>query len=369
LVPNQTYNSFQHKMRKQAHADKGVLVRTVEDDTTRTKGLDAKTSLVIHRLLDAGALDSLDYVVRTGKEGVIYHGTGPSGFSKKSPGKVPYPARTAEEGNEDEEDETEGNEDEEDETEEDSGETALSSEVVVQRGKPIEFAIKVYKTNLTEFTNRYEHVEGDHRFASVGQLSRQNNQKIVKIWAEKEMKNMTRMFRAGIPCPEPIRLDRNVLIMTFIGQDGWGAPQLAEMDLGSSHSRAAKCFVQVLLLARALWDRCKLVHADLSEFNVLFQDGVCFVVDVGQAVERMHPHAMEFLRRDLFNVLSFFFNKCKKTGCGGTDEAVEMVMDWIVHGPPTIEDVDDDEWSLYAKTLGSWADYRLAPKFAELLLC
>jgi serine/threonine-protein kinase RIO1 len=231
-----------------------------------------------------------------------------------------------------------------------------------------EFAVKVYKTSLTEFSNRHEYVEGDHRFKSLGQLSRQNNRKVVKIWAEKELKNMTRMFRAGIPCPEPVRLDKNVLIMSFIGQDGWGAPQLADLDLSSSPSKAGKCFVQVLLLARAMWDRCKLVHADFSEFNVLYLNGKCFVVDLGQAVERQHPNAEVFLHRDVYNLLTFFYNKCKRTGCGNADEQVCKVVKWIMNGTPEPDLlVEDQEWSKYAKELGSWADFRLAVKFAELL--
>jgi serine/threonine-protein kinase RIO1 len=361
LVPNRIYNSLQHKMKKQAHAEKGVLGRTVEEDSTRSKGLDAKTRLVIHRLLDAGVLDAVNYVVRSGKEGVIFHAVGPTSYDKGRPGKAPYPARTLADDEEDEDAQSYEDEVEEEFECEDMGAPGSGSG---------EFAIKVYKTNLTEFANRHEYVEGDHRFASVGQLSRQNKQKIVKIWAEKELKNMTRMHRAGIPCPEPVRLDRNVLIMSFIGEDGWGAPQLADLDLGSSQSKAAKCFVQVLLLARALWDRCKLVHSDLSEFNVLLLNGKCFVVDVGQAVERQHPNALQFLRRDVFNVLTFFFNKCKKTGCGGNDDSVEKVMDWIMNGATNLEEnIDENEWCIYAKEeLGTWADYRLACQFGELLL-
>jgi len=325
-------------------------------------------------MLDAGVLDAVNYVVRMGKEGVIFHAIGPSNYSRARPGKAPFPARKSSKGsatgNEEDagDDESSGGDYEEVDAEDLLVETC-ANEDAADDAAVSEFAVKVYKTSLTEFSNRHEYVEGDHRFTSLGQLSKQNNRKIVKIWAEKELKNMTRMFRAGIPCPEPVRLDSNVLIMSFIGEDGWSAPQLADLDLGSSSSKAGKCFVQVLLLARALWDRCKLVHADLSEFNVLFLHGKCYVVDVGQAVERQHPHAMEFLTRDVFNVLTFFHNKCKRTGCGGGDEYVECVVDWIVNGTPEpLKDVDDQEWAIFAKELGSWADYRLACKFGELLL-
>lgn len=44
---------------------------------------------------------------------------------------------------------------------------------------------------------------------------------MVATWAEKEMRNLTRLFQADIPCPEPLLLRSHVLLMDFIGKDGW----------------------------------------------------------------------------------------------------------------------------------------------------
>jgi RIO kinase 1 len=45
---------------------------------------------------------------------------------------------------------------------------------------------------------------------------------MVRLWAEKEMRNLKRLVAAGIPCPEPIEVRENVLVMRFLGdQDGW----------------------------------------------------------------------------------------------------------------------------------------------------
>ena len=40
---------------------------------------------------------------------------------------------------------------------------------------------------------------------------------MVKVWAEKEMRNLKRLWNAGIPCPEPLMLRMHVLLMSFIG--------------------------------------------------------------------------------------------------------------------------------------------------------
>ena len=69
-------------------------------------------------------------------------------------------------------------------------------------------AIKIFRTTLSEFSNRTDYVNGDYRFrkATSGRgLSHQNPRKVVKLWAEKEWANLTRMWRAGLPCPQPLR--------------------------------------------------------------------------------------------------------------------------------------------------------------------
>jgi RIO kinase 1 len=45
---------------------------------------------------------------------------------------------------------------------------------------------------------------------------------MVRLWAEKEMRNLKRLVSAGIPCPEPIEVRENVLVMSFLGsKEGW----------------------------------------------------------------------------------------------------------------------------------------------------
>jgi len=52
-----------------------------------------------------------------------------------------------------------------------------------------------------------------------------------------------------------------------------------------------------------------IIHADLSEFNILVAESGPKIIDWPQAVEVTHPHARELLVRDLDNVLSFFQRK------------------------------------------------------------
>lgn len=58
---------------------------------------------------------------------------------------------------------------------------------------------------------------------------RHNPRKMVRTWAEKEMRNLVRMHSEGLPVPTPILLRGHVLLMGFIGKDGWPAPKLKVM--------------------------------------------------------------------------------------------------------------------------------------------
>ena len=49
---------------------------------------------------------------------------------------------------------------------------------------------------------------------------------------------------------------------------------------------------------KKLYNKCGLVHSDLSEYNMLWFKDQVWVIDVSQAVDNTHPKALEFLHRD-----------------------------------------------------------------------
>lgn len=65
-------------------------------------------------------------------------------------------------------------------------------------------------------------------------------------------------------------------------------------------------YQELVLTTRQLYHQCKLVHADLSEYNILYHDSHLFIIDVSQSVEHDHPSAFDFLRSDITNIEEFF---------------------------------------------------------------
>uniref|UniRef100_A0AAQ5XXP4 Serine/threonine-protein kinase RIO1 n=1 Tax=Amphiprion ocellaris TaxID=80972 RepID=A0AAQ5XXP4_AMPOC len=163
-------------------------------------------------------------------------------------------------------------------------------------------AIKIYKTSILLFKDRDKYVSGEFRFRHG--YCKGNPRKMVRTWAEKEMRNLIRLQMAGIPSPEPMLLRSHVLLMSFIGKENMPAPLLKNVSL--SESKARELYLQVLQNMRKLFQDARLVHADLSEFNMLYHDGDAYIIDVSQSVEHDHPHALEFLRKDCSNVNEFF---------------------------------------------------------------
>ena len=236
----------------------GPRVRDKADRATVEQVIDPRTRMILFILLNRGFITEIDGCILTGKEANVYHCMGG--------------------------------------------------------------AVKIFKTSILVFKDREKYVSGEFRFRQG--YGRKNPRKMVQTWAEKEMRNLIRIHNAGIPSPKPILSRSHVLLMEFLGQDGWPAPRLKDANL--SASKAREMYRSVLVCVRRMFHECKLVHGDLSEYNMLYHQGDAFIIDMSQSVEHDHPHALEFLRKDLFDVTEFF-RRLEVAVLG-----LKELFDWVV---------------------------------------
>ncbi|MFX1485933.1 MAG: serine protein kinase RIO [Promethearchaeota archaeon] len=160
-----------------------------------------------------------------------------------------------------------------------------------------EYAVKIYRTTTADFKRMLVYVQGDPRFKRV----KKDTRSLIYTWATKEFKNLTRAYDAGVRVPKPVAVRKNVLVMEFIGGDGIPAPRLKDKE-----PRNPRAILSTILkYVRSLYQTARLVHADLSEYNILIWDEPV-IIDVSQAVLVQHPLAQEFLFRDIKNVLRYF---------------------------------------------------------------
>ncbi|KIW59262.1 hypothetical protein PV05_03720 [Exophiala xenobiotica] len=226
------------------------------DRATSEQVLDPKTRRILFQMINSGIVSEINGTISTGKEANVYHAVSASDDPEQPDTQV---------------------------------------------------AIKVYKTSILVFKDREKYVTGEFRFRKG--FNKGDNRAMVKLWAEKEMRNLKRIHTAKIPCPEPLYLRRHVLGMSFIGDaKGKAAPRLKDVVFEDENpaARWRGVYVDVLAYMRIMLHVCKLVHADLSEYNILFYRGRPWIIDVSQSVEGDHPRSLDFLRMDIKNVSDFF---------------------------------------------------------------
>ncbi|MFC2175160.1 serine protein kinase RIO [archaeon] len=157
-------------------------------------------------------------------------------------------------------------------------------------------AYKIYRIETSNFQSMWEYIEGDRRFEHVRPVKRH----IVLAWCQKELKNLQTAHRAGCRVPKPVFSLNNILIMQFIGGE-FGAPLLKDVELDEP-SQVYDLLAEDMKKLYA----AGLIHADLSEFNVLWWQEKPWIIDIGQGVPLSHPKADDFLKRDCENVGKYF---------------------------------------------------------------
>lgn len=224
---------------------------------TAEQVLDPRTRMILLQMINRNIVSEINGVISTGKEANVYH--------------------------------------------------AISED---KEGNQRHRAIKVYKTSILVFKDREKYVAGEHRFKSG--FNKSSNRAMVKVWAEKEMRNLKRIYASDIPSPEPLYLRLHVLAMDFIGdKKGTSAPRLKDVEFVDQDAAAKwrSVYIEVVSYMRIMYQQCKLVHADLSEYNILFHKDKPYIIDVSQSVEHDHPRSLDFLRMDIKNVNDFFRRK------------------------------------------------------------
>ncbi|KAL4703667.1 hypothetical protein ACJJTC_016211 [Scirpophaga incertulas] len=253
-LPNSVFNQLKEHTRYY-QARKNKMLDRKESQATAEMGVDEATRLVLFKFINNGLLEDINGIISTGKESVVLHAFGDTS----------YP----------------------------------DLEI------PRECAIKVYKTTLNEFKTRDKYIEADYRFKD--RFSKQNPRKIVHMWAEKEMHNMNRLHKIGLNCPDVVVLKKHVLIMSFIGKDNKPAPKLRDVILEPQQWQSV--YNEVVESMHKMYNVGQLIHADLSEYNILWWDNKCWFIDVSQSVQPDHPHGLIFLIRDCRNISNFFKKK------------------------------------------------------------
>lgn len=160
-------------------------------------------------------------------------------------------------------------------------------------------SVKIYLTVSAEFRKRLQYIAGDPRFSATKKGSRN----LISSWAKKEFKNLRTAYENGLSVPAPYKVRQNVLVMEFIGDDaGIPCPILL-----NSNSVLSEDYREIIEQMSKLYQKAKLVHADLSEYNIFkCTNGRIVLFDFGSSVNIKQPNSGQFLKRDITNINRFF---------------------------------------------------------------
>ena len=166
-------------------------------------------------------------------------------------------------------------------------------------GNDLDIALKVHLVSTANFKKRMPYIDGDPRFGRI----KKGTRNMVNLWARKEFTNMTLCYEKGIPVPEPIQVSKNVIASRFVGSGGM--PQKTMHATQISYDD----YTDTISIIKNMYLKAGLVHGDLSEYNIFKDDSGLIVFDLGSAVDKRHPGALGFLKRDINNITNFFVKR------------------------------------------------------------
>ena len=139
------------------------------------------------------------------------------------------------------------------------------------------------------------------------------------ISAKKEYEILKRLKNKNLPITDVLGYNRHIIAMNIV--------EGVELINAREIKKPIKVLESIIEFAKTLYQEYHLVHADLTEYNILYDENTekITVIDFPQAVETNHPEAEEFLRRDFSHFLDYFGKKWSIS----TDE-FEKVINYII---------------------------------------
>lgn len=176
--------------------------------------------------------------------------------------------------------------------------------------------IKIYLLSTSNFNKMRQYLLEDKRYSNLTNRKRQT----IFTWAAREFRNLNKMKTANMKSPTPIYQKDNILIMQMIG-DNEPAPQLKDYW----PLNPTDFFTKLINEIKIMYTQSKLIHADLSGFNVLNLDEEPYIIDVSQSLSTDSQNALEYLIRDVENI-NLIYKKITKKELN-IRETIDYILD------------------------------------------
>jgi RIO kinase 1 len=151
-------------------------------------------------------------------------------------------------------------------------------------------------------------------------------------WIAYEFKTLELLHAAGADVPKPYAIEKNAIMMDYIGDPGTPAPLLTSirLDRGEVQPLFERVIYNIDLLLRH-----KRIHGDLSAYNILYWGGDITLIDFPQVVSpESNTNAWNIFLRDVTRICQYFASQGLKHDARKL--AAEM---WTSHGYQIVKDV------------------------------
>ena len=157
--------------------------------------------------------------------------------------------------------------------------------------------LKIYRIAVMDFKKLKDYFLLDPRFPKV----RNSRYDLIFNWTKKEYRNLVKAYSSTVRTPTPITYYKNVLIESFIGEKE-AAPKLKD----KIPENPEEFFEDLIKNFEKLVFKARVIHGDLSEYNILNYKEKPYIIDFSQSIPAYSPQAYELLKRDLEKISRFF---------------------------------------------------------------
>ncbi|HET7142613.1 MAG TPA: RIO1 family regulatory kinase/ATPase [Anaerolineales bacterium] len=152
-------------------------------------------------------------------------------------------------------------------------------------------------------------------------------------WISYEFNTLELLYKAGADVPKPYALEKNAILMGFVGDLGTAAPALSSIRLELDEARPL--FDRVIYNIDLMLTQGR-IHGDLSAYNILYWDGNITLIDFPQVVlPESNPASWNIFFRDVTRICQYFSAQAVK--CDTNKIASDL---WTSHGHKIVRQVD-----------------------------
>jgi RIO kinase 1 len=151
-------------------------------------------------------------------------------------------------------------------------------------------------------------------------------------WIAYEFQTLEILHAAGADVPKPYAMEKNSILMDYIGDIDTAAPTLNTVTL--DRDEVKPIYERVIRDIDLLLSNQR-IHGDLSAYNILYWDGDVNLIDFPQVVPpESNPAAWTIFLRDVTRVCQYFASQ------GFKRDARKLATDlWTSHGHKVVKEV------------------------------